>query len=424
VASTPDRQDVAAAVLLATLALGLYSYRAKEPPPAANENPLTAAVDLLTARGGRDDAGRFLPVFVRVWPELWLPPVPAYATMAVAAVGRAEQPGRQTAALFGALGIVLTYIFAADLFRRRALGWIAALLLLSNPAYVASARSGALDGVWVIPPLLVCLVALAKFAGTGSHRWLAVAAAALAACAFAQPSGALLAAIVGAAAVIGLRRARPLSVRDVKPAAIGAAAAAVPIVLWFVVHPTSYADTYGRWFLHAAYIRNPWSLVIRMTNWFSLAEWASIYWNFFDPTRLLYSAAGPASAGTFLMALGVFLGAAAYDLARPQPPRTREESALLSIVAIGFIASPLVPASFAEPGAIQKALSLTLFGTILCTLGVRALWTRESTWARAAAVVLLGLTLVQFVAFYRALSHGPNRGAEPPGIENSRQRGR
>jgi uncharacterized membrane protein YdjX (TVP38/TMEM64 family) len=107
-------------------------------------------------------------------------------------------------------------------------------------------------------------------------------------------------------------------------------------------------------------------------NWFSLAEWASIYWNFFDPTRLLYSAAGPASAGTFLMAVGVFLGMAAYDLARPQRPRTAEESALLWIAAVGFVASPLVPASFAEPGAILKALSLPLFGTILATLGVCA----------------------------------------------------
>jgi len=58
---------------------------------------------------------------------------------------------------------------------------------------------------------------------------------------------------------------------------------------------------------------------------------------------------------------------------------------------------------FAEPGAIQKALSLPLFGTILCTLGVRACWTRQSRWARVAVVLLLGLGLVQFVAFYRSL---------------------
>ena len=60
------RQDVAAAALLATLALALYSYRAAEPPETTIEKPLNAAVDLLTARGGRDDAGRLLPVFVRV----------------------------------------------------------------------------------------------------------------------------------------------------------------------------------------------------------------------------------------------------------------------------------------------------------------------------------------------------------------------
>jgi hypothetical protein len=66
-----------------------------------------------------------------------------------------------------------------------------------------------------------------------------------------------------------------------------------------------------------------------------------------------------------------------------------------------------VPASFAEPGAILKALSLPLFGTVLATLGVRALWTRQSMWAHGAVVLLLGLALVQFVAFYRALVTAP-----------------
>src|SRR5262249_29774035 len=149
------RQDVAAAALLAMLSFGVYSYRADGPSQTASEKPLSAAIDLLKARGGHDDAGRFLPMFVRVSPELWLPPVPAYATPPIATVRRADQRGRQSAAVFGALGIVLTYAFAADLFRQRALGWIAALLLLSNPAYVTSARSGALDGVWVVPPLLL-----------------------------------------------------------------------------------------------------------------------------------------------------------------------------------------------------------------------------------------------------------------------------
>jgi 4-amino-4-deoxy-L-arabinose transferase-like glycosyltransferase len=296
------------------------------------------------------------------------------------------------------------YVFASALFRHRALGWLAALLLLSDPAYMASARSGALDGVWVIPPLLLCLIAVTRFAETGSQRAIAAAAAALAACVYAQPSGAILVVIVGAAVVIGLGRVRPLTVRDARWAAGAAALVVAPVALWFMLHPTSYFDTFGRWFLHPAYIRHPWSLVVRLKNYYSLAEWASIYWNFFDPTHLLYNAAGPASAGTFLMACGVFLGVAFYELARPERPRTTQESALLWIIAVGFVASPLVPASFEEPGAIQKALSLPLFGAILCTLGARACWTRQSAWSRAAVVLVLGLGLVQFVAFYRSLA--------------------
>jgi len=403
VASTRQRLDVAAGALLATLAFGLYSYRAQTPPQTASEKPLKAAIDLLSARGGHDDAGRFLPVFVRISSEVWLPPVPAYTTLAIATLRRAEQPGRVSAAVFGALGVVLTYVFAADLFRQRSLASIAALLLMSNPAYANSARSGALDGVWIIPPLLLFLIAITRFAENGSRRSLAVGAAALAMCAYAQPSGALLAVIAGAAAVTGLGRAGLLTVRDTLRAAGTAAAVALPIALWFLMHPDSYVDTFGRWFLHLAYVRNPWSLALRLMNYNSLAEWASIYWNFFNPTRLLYSAEGPASAGTFLMPLGMFLGVAVYELARPQRPQPTRESALLWIVAVGFVASPLVPASFSEPGAIQKALSLPLFGTILCTLGARGCVTREPRWGRAAVAVTLGLALAQFMAFYRAL---------------------
>jgi len=297
VPSTRHRQDIAAAALLAVLALGLYMCRAGEPPPTANEKPLDAAVDLLTVRRGHDDAGRFLPVFVRVSSELWLPPVPVYTTLAIAAVRRAEHPGRQAAAVVGAIGIALMYVFAADLFRQRALGWLAALLLLSNPAYVASARTGTLDGVWIIPPLLISFIAVTRFAETRSRQAIAVAAAALAVCAYAQPSGAFLVVIIGAVVTIGLGRVCLLSVHDTWPAAVASAAVIMPMALWFVAHPTSYFDTFGRWFLHQAYIRNPWSLALRLMNYFSLAEWASIYWNFFDPTRLFYSAAGPASTG-------------------------------------------------------------------------------------------------------------------------------
>ena len=148
-------------------------------------------------------------------------------------------------------------MFACDVFRQRAFGWIAALLLLSNPAYVTSARTGALDGVWVIPPLLLSLLAVRSFAETGSRWSLAAAAAALVGCAYAQPSGPFLGVIVGTTAVTGLGRARLFSVRDTWPAAIAAAAVALPMAVWFVIHPASYVDTLGRWFLHPAYIRNP-----------------------------------------------------------------------------------------------------------------------------------------------------------------------
>jgi hypothetical protein len=380
----------------------MYTYRAQNSPSTAAEQPIRAAVDLLSARGGHDAAGRFLPVFVEVAADRWLPPLAPYTTWAIGAMSRPKEPARRSAALFGALGVGLMYAFAANLFRRRALGWLAAALLVTNPAYLMSARSGAADGVWSIPPVVIALIGALDFAETRSRRSLAVAAAGLTACAYAQPSGAILALIVGVILAVGIARARLLTPRDALIAAGAAAAMAAPIALWFILHPSSYVDTLGRWFLHPAYIRHPWSLAIRMMNWTSLAEWAAIYWSFFDPTNLLYGAGAPGAAGTFLMPVGVFLAIAAYELFRPQRPRSTAESALLWIVAVGFVASPLVPASFSEP-AIEKALSLTLFGTILCTLGVRTLWTRPPASARVVVALVLGVAGLQFLAFYLSL---------------------
>jgi hypothetical protein len=396
------RQDVAAAVVLSLLAFTMYSYRAQERPPAAVEQPVRAAVDLLSARRGHDAAGRFLPVFVEVASDRWLPPVVPYTTWAIATVWRATEPARRSAALFGALGVGLMYSFAVNLFRQRAFGWLAGVLLLTNPAYVMSARSGAADGVWTIPLLLIALMAGVRFTETRSRGSLAVAAVALTGCVYAQPSGAILGLIVGVVLAISFGRARLLTRRDAWIAMGAAVVAATPIGLWFVLHPSTYVDTLGRWFLHPAYIRHPLSLAIRMMNWTSLAEWAAIYWSFFDPTNLLYGAGAPGSAGPLLMAVGVLMAAAACELAWPQRPRSTAESALFWIVAAGFAASPLVPASFSEP-AIEKALSLTLFGTILSTLGVRTLWMMSPACARVVVVLVLGLAAVQFVAFYSSL---------------------
>jgi len=403
VPSIRSRQDIAAAVLLAALAFGLYSYRLEDAPRTSSEQPLHHAVDLMRAHGERDSAGRWLPLFVQIAPEVWIPPVPVYATLATAAVHRTAHPERRSASVWAVVGVLLTYMFATGLFRRRLLGGLAALLLLTNPAYMTAARSGALDGVWVIVPLLLSLVSVSRVVRTGSRPALAVAAAALAACAYTQPSGALVAVIVGTISLIALHRLRPLSAHDLLWAAGGAAAAALPIAVWFVMHPSSYLDTYGRWLLHPAYIRNPWSLLVRSMNWVSLAEWSSIHWAFLDPTHLLYGAAAPASAGTFPMALGVCLVVAFFDLARPSRLRTAEESALLWISAVGFVAAPLVPASFVEPGAIQKALSLAVFGGVLITLGAGVWWESPSTWMRGAVGLLLALALVQSAAYYRAL---------------------
>jgi len=53
-------------------------------------------------------------------------------------------------------------------------------------------------------------------------------------------------------------------------------------------------------------------------------------------------------------------------------------------------------------GDRQSAQLCRCSGFIPCTFGVRACWTKPA-WLRAVVVLLLGLALAQFVAFYKAL---------------------
>ena len=92
------------------------------------------------------------------------------------------------------------------------------------------------------------------------------------------------------------------------------------------------------------------------------------------------------------------LGVAVYDLARPERPRTAQERPLDCRCRVRRI--PAGAGQLRGTRAIQKALSLPLFGTILHARRARLL---DEAVEGARAFVPARRGAVQFVAFYRSL---------------------
>ena len=65
----------------------------------------------------------------------------------------------------------------------------------------------------------------------------------------------------------------------------------VPLVVWFYLHPQTYLDTYGRWAIFAAHLRNPVDGFRAFVNTNTLGTRASAYWSLIDPSYLFFSSA-------------------------------------------------------------------------------------------------------------------------------------
>ena len=67
-------------------------------------------------------------------------------------------------------------------------------------------------------------------------------------------------------------------------------AAWLPAAWWFFRHPDTYADTFGRWFIFAAHVRDPIAGLQAQINSNTLGVRASLYWGFWDPSWLFFAA--------------------------------------------------------------------------------------------------------------------------------------
>ena len=124
---------------------------------------------------------------------------------------------------------------------------------------------------------------------TRPRLWLILSGGvALGACAYTQPAGVLAVPVFFVVGAFLLWRA-PRRMAALGSAAIATAATLVPAALWVAQHPEAYADTFGRWAIHAAHVHDPIEGVIAFTRWHVMGRRVGDYWQYFNPTFLFGS---------------------------------------------------------------------------------------------------------------------------------------
>lgn len=342
-------QPIVTASLVAGITLLLYAFRLSAPPLTVQEavfNSAARSIDVRTAS-----------LFVHVRNEQWLPPVAVYANAAVQAAGGDNMSGRIASAIVGALNAAFVFLIAQLMTGRTWIGLLAALILMLTPAHWSLAQLGT-DALFPVAFILLWLWNLLHFLKWDAMRRLAVAAAWLGLSAYSHPAAPLTAVFLWMLTIVAARRRDPVRL-SVATAVFGATW--LPAAVWFFLHPTMYADTFGRWFVFAAHLRNPLDGLRAFVNPNTLGTRASLYWGFWDPSWLFFTVKDAAPPllmiAAPLIALGVF---------RSVRHVARDAAVLLIGTALVV---PLAGATFGVPHYLADAAGVLPILAILAALG-------------------------------------------------------
>lgn len=396
------------ALVLAVVAL--YATRlAYAPPPLHRDEVVVARQAQALASTAHDLNGRFLPLYVRVRDDAWLPPVAVYLTVLVLKILPVSVWAvRLPSALVGVLDVILLYAIARRLFRREHLALVAAGLLAMTPAHFIHARL-TMDAIYPVPFILgwlLCLV-VAMERPRGLPVFLGTVILGLGF--FSRPEAVVMMPVYLLLTWSALRRSGAASPRMYVAAVVGFL---LPIALllgpWLLLYPRTYMDTVGKFGIHQAYVKNPIQGVRAFFNWGTLSVRGTIYWEYFNPVFLFASGgSSPVNttghAGVFLLPLAVFRPVGAYEFAKP---RTGSRAAPIhGVLLLGFLLAPFAAATVDQRYATERVLEMLPFAVLIATYGVdRLLSARASRWVgmwRVAGVVLLVLVPLQFCVFYR-----------------------
>jgi len=393
---------IVAALVLVTAVL--YGAALNQRPFDQQETLLASQAESLVASGGRDADGRRLPLFVHAGGDAWLAPGQAYAAAAAARIGSPSLPPvRWLTVIAGALDVVLIFVLATRMFSSTMLGALAALLLLLTPAHAQFSRSAAADGVWPLPLLMVWILGLVIFCDQSARyrrQALTAGAVALAAIAYLEPSSPLMVPVFAAVSLFILAGAGEWQRRDLIPAGIGFVITLTPLVLWFATHQSTYPETFGRWVIHLAHVRNPLEGLRAATSTLTVASVSATYWEYFNPGYLFINGNAAGFAGLFLIPAAILLVVGAWTVTRQGAGQPRSTGFLLLA---GFLCAPFVAATFKEAHVTGRALVIVPFGVLLATRGFEAIQSRPGVAQRVLIAVLLVAAPFQFFVWYRDL---------------------
>jgi hypothetical protein len=399
--ASPDALVAAALLIVCLLVYGRGSPAA--PPPDLLVGDVQAQAWALAAHSGRDNDGRLLPVFVHIGEERWLPAMPILTTAALIRLDPgASDHARRVATVFGALDVVLLYALVLRLLRRRSAAIAAALVLLATPAHALFSRTAATEGIWPLPFIIGWAIGMTALVErpTPRTRWMfAVGTASLMASAYTQPSAALMAPMFVLVTVMAIVLSDGWHARDVVPAAVASVILLLPFAFWYAKLPSTYTDTFGRWVVHAAHLRNPLIWLQALTNHQRVGNVASLFSDFFSPSHLFLTPSAPALCGFFLSPLAIPLAVGMYR--QTASPVVDCAANMRCVLIGGSIVGPLAAAMFEHAQSADRALSLAPFAVTIATIGGMTMAEHGGRVGRILLVLVAVLGALQAAYYLR-----------------------
>ena len=348
-------RPIATACLLALATFILYSLELRREPIGPEEARLISAAQHVPTG--------VPPLLVNIGGNRWVQPFGLYATTISHAIAPGFFAGRRASIFVASVNVALIFLVAWRVFARYLPALAAAVMLMFTPAHFAFGRVG-IDAIYVIPFILIWLYAVIEFVDKDRPAAIAVAAAALGAGVYSTPSAPLTMMFLWITMMVALWVARRRKLSTLLIAAGAFVATLVPLMVWFYLHPATYLDTYGRWAIFAAHVRNPVDGLRAFVNTNTLGTRASLYWSLIDPSYLFFSRG--ATTAPLLMVTAPLIVAGIIRCVRVAPaPNT---AAVL--VLAGLVVAPLAGSSFGERNYIALALGLLPFAALLAAYGV------------------------------------------------------
>lgn len=402
-------------VLLALGTFAFYAWRIGEAPIYASPDEMIIAINAQQlATSGRDLDGTLLPLYFRAQSpgdgrEGWFMPMVFYGIALVLQIAPLSVSSiRMGSVLVGVADVVLMFLVAEALFRRRTLSVFAAVALALTPAHVILSRY-ALDYLYPVPFVLGWLLCLATYLETGRRRWLFGSGLCLGCGFYSYIAAVVMMPLYVVMTALVLWRHGAARSRYAVMAA-GFAAPVLAAFVWLARHPNALASTFERYELYDPSRATPLRAVRAFMSFTHVNEMVDRFWSFFNPSFLFLTGDrqmmfSTRLAGVFLVPIAVFL------IAGIRRVILGSTGALAPIVLLGFVTAPLAAVIVPEPTSIGRAVALMPFTILLATIGLQDLWPADGISfprpvlpqraARLIAMALLVLMPLQFAMFAR-----------------------